>query len=93
MYVHLDMIEAGSGSIELDLIVPNLVNLKTSSFVSDLKDRSFVSQLKHCAVLEIVRNSLALPPPTAISLRIRSIFCMKKSANAQARSVSLLVVG
>jgi len=70
MYVHLDMIEAGSGSIELDLIVPDLVNLKTSSFVSDLKDRSFVSQLKHCAVLEI---------------RIRSIICMKKSANAQAR--------
>ena len=85
------MIEAGSGSSEHDLIAPDLINLKTSLFVSDLKDCSFVSQLKHCTASEIVVDSMA-PSPTAISLRIRSIFCVKKSANAQARSVSLLAV-
>ena len=78
------MIEAGSGSSEHDLIVPDLINLNTSLFVSDLKDCSFVSQLKHCTASEIVVDSMALRP--------RSVFCVKKSANAQARSVSLLAV-
>jgi len=84
------MIEAGSGSSEHDLIVPDLINLRTSLFVSDLKDCSFISPLKQCTVAEIVVNSVALFP---ISLRKRSIFCIKKSANAQARSLSLLAVG
>ena len=63
---HLAMIEAGSGSSEHDLIAPDLINLKTSLFVRDLKDCSFVSQLKHCSVSDIVVNSGTLRP-TAIS--------------------------
>ena len=52
----------------------------------------FVNRKFHRTVSEIVVNSVALRL-TAISLRIRSIFCMKKSANVQAWSVSLLAVG
>jgi len=86
------MIEAGSGSIELDLIVPDLVNLKTSSFVSDLKDRSFVSQLKHCAVLEIVRNSLALPPNRNFTTYTVN-YPHEEISKCTSKVVSLLVVG
>ena len=82
------MIEAGSGASEHNLIDPDLINPKTLSFVSDLKDWNFVSQQKHYTVSEIVVNSVA-HHVAAISLPRRSIFCMEKSANAQARSVSL----
>jgi len=85
------MMDAGRGSSEHDLIDPDLINRVTSLNVSGLKTLNSETELE---VKQLTANVVVVIPstdqPHAISPRMRSFFCAKKSANALASSASLL---